>query len=219
MEICYVLYAVIIVGIIYLLWRWLQYNPTESSSNGVRRSWNVLGRYDNNQEAANAMAALHGKLMSFLEIAKLKYKVGVIDEDAVVKSMTPDQLTKRQLITNLLRNYNPEVLYENDAKLNGGTSWTNNKGESMYMCLRKDSDPTQIEDQDISFFVLLHECAHIANQLTWHHDDYFWDVFGFLLREAADSGVYKPIDYSQNPSNFCGLKISYNPYFDASANI
>lgn len=213
---CGFLIAMVVLVIIFLIWHHMQYTNVELEANGVKRAWNVLGRYENNQDAAIQMSKLHARLMTFFAILKEKYKVGAIDEAVVRSTMTDDQWEKRKMVTNLLRNYDPDALYENDASINGGTSWTTNKGDSMYMCLRKKSDSTQIEDFDISFFVLLHECAHIANYTTWGHDDHYWDVFKFILQEAQAAGSYIPVDYSKTPSNFCGLSINYNPLFDGT---
>ncbi len=214
----YALGALVVVIILYARTR---YETVSVLSDGVRREWKVVGGYDNSREAAIAMSKLHTRLMTFFNVMKTRYHINATDQE-LAESLTQRHTNEgswtrgRALIENMLDNYDPDALYENDARINGGTSWTNNKGDSMYMCMRKHSDPSQIENHDISFFVLLHECAHIANKASWGHDDQFWRTFKFVLQQAESSGVFTNTDYSMRPVNFCGLHVAYNPYFDTS---
>jgi hypothetical protein len=43
----------------------------------------------------------------------------------------------------------------------------------------------------------------------------FWPLFKFMLVNAVDCGIYTPIDYAAHPVVYCGLKLSYNPYYDS----
>ena len=63
------------------------------------------------------------------------------------------------------------------------------------------------------FFVVLHELAHIMTKSIGHTKE-FWNNFKFLLQNAADIGVYTPIDYKRKPKEYCGMKITDNPYYD-----
>jgi hypothetical protein len=121
-----------------------------------------------------------------------------------------------QIIDHLLDNYNPDVFYENDPRYSTETSYTVNKGDSMYICLRRKDDPTKLVDENILFFAHLHESAHIANYRGWGHENDFWAVFKFLLHEAQLCGVYVPTNYAKAPVDFCGLKVNYSPLYDAS---
>ena len=62
-------------------------------------------------------------------------------------------------------------------------------------------------------FVVLHELTHMMNNKWDHHLD-FWLLFKFLLTNAADIGIYSPVNYKIYPINYCGLDLYYNPYFD-----
>jgi len=71
-----------------------------------------------------------------------------------------------------------------------------------------------LEDIETVFFVMLHECAHIANYNGWGHDTRFWTVFKFIIHEAVLAGVYTPIDYAKHPKEYCGISVYYQPLFD-----
>ena len=62
-------------------------------------------------------------------------------------------------------------------------------------------------------YVAIHEIAHIATKSVGHTDE-FWKNFKFLLQEAKEIGIYEPEDYKKNPKNYCGMKITDNPYYD-----
>jgi len=64
-------------------------------------------------------------------------------------------------------------------------------------------------------FVVVHELAHMMNDL-WGHSEQsnFWYLFKFLLLNAVEIDIYKPVNYAVKPIVYCGLKLTYNPLFD-----
>jgi hypothetical protein len=46
------------------------------------------------------------------------------------------------------------------------------------------------------------------------HKQYFWQNFKFLLSNAKEANIYQPIDYKNNPKQYCGMTINDNPYYD-----
>ena len=62
-------------------------------------------------------------------------------------------------------------------------------------------------------FVALHELAHIATKSVGHTPEY-WKNFKFLLTQAEKINVYKPVDYKNNPQEYCSMTITDNPYYD-----
>ena len=63
-------------------------------------------------------------------------------------------------------------------------------------------------------YVALHELAHVAT-LSVGHTPEFWKNFKFLLTQAKNINIYDPVNYKQNPQQYCGMKITDNPYFDS----
>ena len=62
-------------------------------------------------------------------------------------------------------------------------------------------------------FVGIHEVAHIMTKSIGHTKE-FWQNFKFLLKNAAKIGIYTPVDYKRKPKEYCGMKITDNPYYD-----
>jgi hypothetical protein len=61
--------------------------------------------------------------------------------------------------------------------------------------------------------VAIHELGHIMTVSIGHTAE-FWQNFRFLLKNAIDLGLYKPIDYKKKPAAYCGMDITDNPYYD-----
>jgi hypothetical protein len=88
----------------------------------------------------------------------------------------------------------------------GGAAYTRNKSD-VKLCV-----PKSLEERDIqtALFVALHELAHVAN-VSWGHDDNFWNTFRDLLKLAVKSGIYKKRSYADDPARFCGQDIMSQP--------
>ena len=177
--------------------------------------WNVLAKYSNSAAAAQYLKELNDKVMILLRSLRARYHIDVILEPGREHPELPTKVDRR-IIEQLLTNYNPQMIFEANPMSSSDTSFTINKGESLHFCLRKrDNNQTFIEP-NLMMFVTIHELAHVANYASWNHEIEFWEVFKFLLSEATIAGVYTPEDYAHNKKNYCGLAVSYNPFFDTS---
>jgi hypothetical protein len=174
------------------------------------RKWNVIADYDNAGEAAAMLAGVHKDMVRFMRYLVDKYQVDKIP------AVAPANTDLFNIVSALVKNYNPDEFYENDPRFSGETSYTKGKGSSMYICIRHREDPTKLVDRGMLFFVILHEMAHIGNYNGWAHKPRFWEVFKFLLAEARASGIYVPVNYAEHPMQYCGLNVAYNPLFDPS---
>lgn len=117
--------------------------------------------------------------------------------------------------------YNAGALHEHTPYFfNSNVAFTMQKGRSLGICMRNlESADKSFHKLDNIMFVMLHEIAHIATNASQHPPE-FWSLFKFILHEAAEAGVYTPIDYRNNPIVYCdGTEIAYNPYFDTSLDI
>ena len=99
-----------------------------------------------------------------------------------------------------------------EAPNDDGSSYTINKGEMMALCLRHKTDNHPFHDYNTLQFVMIHEMSHIASVSEGHNQE-FIDNFRFLLREAKKLGYYEPVNYSKSPINYCGIKVTNNPYY------
>jgi len=92
----------------------------------------------------------------------------------------------------------------------GVSSFTLNKGELMSLCVREKTDGQAFHDYQTLLFVVIHELAHVGSVSTGHGTEFITN-FKWLLERAAESGMYHPADYSQNPITYCGVKVTNNP--------
>lgn len=92
-------------------------------------------------------------------------------------------------------------------------AYSENKGEKLAFCLNKTDIGTELIDENTLTFVALHELSHLMTK-TIGHDETFWRNFKYLLDYSVKMGIYDPKDYKKNPTEYCGLEITDNPYYD-----
>ncbi len=123
----------------------------------------------------------------------------------------------------ILRNYNPDLLSENDPIFTLGDKAFTFNFKRIAICLRKRD--WSFYDFNTLLFVFLHEVAHTGTHPRYltsggkrdNHPPMFWRVFKFLLKEAATTGIITPLDYNEdNYIVYCGIPIKSNPLFDNS---
>jgi hypothetical protein len=115
-------------------------------------------------------------------------------------------------VLRLVQKFNPTKISET-LPTSEFTAYSENKGEKIAFCLNKKKEEDDLIDVNTLTFVALHELAHIMT-LSEGHKQIFWQNFKFLLENAKDAGLYKPVDYKKNPQPYCGMNITDNPYFD-----
>lgn len=100
--------------------------------------------------------------------------------------------------------YNPGNITENI--LSQEAAFTLNKGEQISFCLRTVDNQGRVYDINTLMYVAIHELAHIGCKSTGHTPE-FIEYFRYLIKEGMNKGVYRYIDYSKNPVNYCGVVI------------
>lgn len=123
----------------------------------------------------------------------------------------------QERVNQLTEHYNPRDIYEiSPLNTSGVTSYTQDK-KTLILCLRKkeknESGQNELHDINTVMFVVIHELAHMANG-QWGHGTNFWILFKFMLENAVECGIYKPVDYKRYPIVYCGLKLNFSPLFD-----
>lgn len=137
-------------------------------------------------ETANALAQLNDKVMTLMK--KLE-KDG--DEG------------RKPMVARMKNRYNPETFSEGkiDKRF---TSYTVNKGEEVVLCLRTRDQKDELYDENLIFYVTLHELGHIAS-VTEDHNDEFHDNFRYLLKKASEYGMFKKV---RERFNYCGMDVN-----------
>ena len=112
-------------------------------------------------------------------------------------------------IKRLKKNYNGDVIAES-PKNSGSTSYSINKGEKIYLCIRQRNQQDELVDLNTITFVALHELAHLMTKSVGHTEE-FWNNFKFILQEAINDGLYQYQDFRKNPVKYCGTLIADTP--------
>jgi hypothetical protein len=127
---------------------------------------------------------------------------------------TFEKYPNKENVMRLNEGFNPQKIMET-LPTSEHTAYSENKGEKLAFCLnKKKTDNNDLIDENTLTFVALHELSHIATKSIGHKTE-FWENFKFLLTEAQAAGLYSPKDYKSAPQEYCGMKISDNPYYDA----
>ena len=146
-------------------------------------------------DAADMLARVTGKCKELVEYMREKHP-----DDARVKR--------------LVKGYNPQRIVET-LPTSKYTAYSENKGEKIAFCLNKKRGEAESEmiDEHTLTFVAIHELSHVATKSIGHKTE-FWDNFKFLLENAEEAGIHEPTDYKEKPTEYCGMKIHDNPYYD-----
>ena len=115
-------------------------------------------------------------------------------------------------VQRLMQKFNPKKITET-LPTSEYTAYSENKGEKIAFCLEKNKGKSKLIDLNTLTFVAIHELSHIMTKSEGHKQE-FWQNFKFLLENAKDAGIYNPVDYKNEPKDYCGMRITDNPLYD-----
>jgi hypothetical protein len=180
------------------------YGRKRSAADG--ESYKVITSFSGDQEAANLLGEINGRITILMRAIKQKL--------ANNKFGTDDAL----YLTHIIRNYAPDRVDENfPVSADEPTSYNVDNGKQISLCLRKTAH--EFHDINLILFVAIHEIAHIypvvRDPVTGPHTALFWYIDRLLLQEAVEAGVYAPTNYRQTPVSYCngGIALHTSPLF------
>jgi hypothetical protein len=113
-------------------------------------------------------------------------------------------------VSRFVARFQPDVFSENDIR-SGDTSYSENKGQRIVVCLRdKTKPPYPLVEINTVMFVMLHEMSHLMTETIGHTPE-FWENFRRILHDAVKIGIYTPVNYSRQPTPYCGMTITDSP--------
>jgi hypothetical protein len=114
-------------------------------------------------------------------------------------------------VARFLSRYSSDVFVENDMA-SSDTSYSENKGQKIVVCLRDKTKAPQypLIDENTIMFVMLHEMAHLMTETIGHTSE-FWNNFKRILQDGIQIGIYRPVNYAQSPTPYCGMTITDSP--------
>ena len=92
------------------------------------------------------------------------------------------------------------------------TSYSVNKGEKVYMCLRQRNEKEELVSENIVLFVALHEMSHVGTSSIGHTPE-FWNHFAWVLEQAERVKIYEYTDFAAHPVEYCGVHITDSPTY------
>ena len=145
-------------------------------------------------KAANLLADVTGKMKKLVYYLK-------------------NNFSDRDNVKRLVQNFNPKRISET-LPTSEYTAYSENKGEKIAFCLNEyKNNNDNLIDLNTLTFVAIHEMGHIMSSTVGHNEE-FWNNFKFLLDNAVKIKIYKPVDYKKQSQEYCGMKITDNPYYD-----
>lgn len=178
----------------------LAYQTTRGPSNLVSLQSSIDGRtyrvqnLPDKQEACDRMASIRGHLVRLVE-----------------RFRTDPNYTQDAPYQRLIQRCQPDSIEENDMH-GSTTSYSENKGEKIVICLRDKTQPPEypLVEENTVMFVVLHELAHLMTETTGHTPE-FWTNFRKLLQDCVQLGIYTPVNYARFPTPYCGMMITDSP--------
>ena len=147
------------------------------------------------QEAADRLARTRAKLLRLM---------------SNLKQTDPE----KPFVVQMARNFDADPSrFSESAPDATYTSYSVNKGEKVYMCLRQRNAREELVSENIITFVALHELAHIGTTEVGHTPQ-FWNNFGWLLKRAEEIEIYQFTDFAAHPVEYCGIHITDQPTYD-----
>ena len=92
------------------------------------------------------------------------------------------------------------------------TSYSVNKGEKVFMCLRQRNEKEELVQENIILFVALHEMSHVGTVSVGHTPE-FWNNFAWLLKQAEATKIYEFTNFAAHPVEYCGVHITDSPTY------
>jgi predicted metal-dependent hydrolase len=148
---------------------------------------------------------LHDKQLAANMLAKIKKNIYHITDHLYANRNTnyKDKISCIEQLNDKIRN---AIIIEtsSDSKF---TSYSVNKGEQIVFCLRSRKEKDILHDFNILMYVVLHEMSHVACK-SFGHTDEFKQIFAFITHEAIKLGLYTKVEFSHNPTEYCGMTIT-----------
>ena len=123
-----------------------------------------------------------------------------------------EEYPNRENVKRLAEKFNPRKISET-LPTSKYTAYSENKGEKLAFFTTTTKEGSKLIDENTLSFVAIHELGHVMTESVGHTKE-FWQNFKFLLKNAVKIGIYEPVDYKKKPKNYCGMKITDNPYYD-----
>jgi hypothetical protein len=154
----------------------------------------LVRNLDDKQEAADRLARVRDRLLRLRTALQQKFS-----EKPFVKQI----LANCDFSADRFSESTPDAAF---------TSYSVNKGEKVYMCLRQRDKTETLVPENTIVFVALHEMTHIGTATIGHTSE-FWNNFAWVLQQAEAMNLYQYQDFAAHPVEYCGVHITDSPKY------
>lgn len=180
----------LIVLLILFLYYQSEYNDLEYITSDIDNEKYLVRKLPDSKDAANT-------------ISKIKKNIHILINHLNNINSKKISKKKKKCIKLLSERFNADQLFESAPSIHY-TSYSVNKGEKIYLCLRSKKD-NQIHKMNVIMYVVIHELAHVGSVSIGHNKE-FYDNFHYLLEEAEKIGIFKKSKSNKN-IEYCGMDI------------
>ena len=181
---------IIVLSLCFFLHYESKYSELTYVQSDVDGEQYLVRNREDKKEAANILANIKKNLAKIVAYCK--------------ENNISDPKVKR-----LVKKFKPNNISESIPN-SGYTSYSVNKGEKIVFCIRSKDEEQKLVDLNTMMFVAIHELAHVMTKSIGHTPE-FWSNMRYLLKKGIKIGVYKKVNYKDNPVPYCGTSITDSP--------
>lgn len=186
------IFIIIVLLVIYVIYYWYNYDNMTFVKSPIDSKFYMVRNLPDKMKAVNILSTLRNNILILKR--ELEYK-----KDSEYKEY-------KEYIERLSDRFHDATISENNNK-DETTSYSVNKGEELVLCLRSKKEENTFHDLNTLMYVVLHEISHIACP-EYNHTPLFKKIFAFFTKISINLNMYKRIDYSNTPIEYCGITIS-----------
>ena len=182
-----------ILIIFFALIFYLNYENMTYVKSSIDNQYYLVRNLKDKEIAANTLASIHQNILKFKD-----YLILNIDK--------PDFIEFKPYIIQL-NNHIKDIVISESTNSPRHTSYSINKGEQLVLCLRSRKNWNQFHDVNLLMYVVLHEISHISCP-EYDHTPLFKKIFAFYVLQSEKIGIYRKIDFKNNPEEYCGMIVN-----------
>lgn len=168
--------------------------PMSLTQSEIDKEYYLVRNLPDKQEAANRLSRVRAKILTLR-----KY----LEQTHMSKPFVQQLINGFDCSAERFSESTPDAQY---------TSYSVNKGEKVYMCLRQRDEKEELVNENIILFVALHEMSHVGTTSIGHTPE-FWNHFAWILEQAEHVSIYQYTDFAAHPVEYCGVHITDSPKY------
>jgi hypothetical protein len=168
--------------------------PMALTQSKIDKEYYLVRNLPDKQEACDRLARVRAKIL-------------------VLRTFLDQTYRDKPFVKQILDNFDCSAMRFSESTPDAQyTSYSVNKGEKIFMCLRQRNEKEELVDENIILFVALHEMSHVGTASIGHTPE-FWNHFAWVLEQAERVKIYEYTDFAAHPVEYCGVHITDSPTY------